>query len=103
MMEAFSASLRNLAHFLIRAYQISFSAILGGQCRFLPTCSDFMDQAIAKHGIWAGGWLGIFRLCRCHPWGGHGFDPVPEVLPPNMHWLPSWTRGQWLRRPIKRK
>ena len=70
-----------LAHLLIRAYQLGPSSLLGRQCRYLPTCSDYADEAIARHGVWRGGWIGAARICRCHPWGGAGYDPVPETLP----------------------
>ena len=48
-----------------------------GGCRYLPTCSEYGLQAIKKHGPFKGGWLTIKRISRCHPWGGHGYDPVP--------------------------
>jgi len=63
---------------LIRLYQLTLSAFIGRSCRHLPTCSDYAMQAIARHGAWAGFWLGFFRVLRCHPWGTHGLDPVPE-------------------------
>lgn len=66
---------------LIRGYQLSFSAILGRQCRFLPTCSAYAAEAIEKYGPWKGGLLAIKRIGRCHPFeklgGKSGFDPVP--------------------------
>jgi uncharacterized protein len=62
---------------LIRIYQLTLSSIMGRQCRFLPTCSDYARQAIEIHGMWDGGRLAAKRICRCHPWGGEGFDPVP--------------------------
>jgi uncharacterized protein len=62
---------------LIRVYQLTLSSILGRHCRFLPTCSDYARQAIEIHGAWEGGILATKRICRCHPWGGEGFDPVP--------------------------
>ena len=64
---------------VIRAYQLSFSAVLGRRCRYLPTCSDYASEAIERHGAWRGFLLGLARALRCHPWGGDGFDPVPEV------------------------
>ena len=73
---------RRAAHFLIRAYQLSLSAFVGRHCRHEPTCSAYMDEAIARHGLLAGGFLGAARLCRCHPWGTSGYDPVPEELAP---------------------
>jgi uncharacterized protein len=65
---------------LIRIYQLTLSSFMGRGCRFLPTCSEYATQAIEKHGAWAGGKLAIRRIARCHPWGGHGFDPVPDHL-----------------------
>jgi uncharacterized protein len=48
------------------------------RCRYLPTCSEYAAQAIEGHGAAAGSWLALRRLCRCHPFGSFGFDPVPE-------------------------
>lgn len=62
---------------LIRFYQGAVSPYLGGACRFTPTCSQYGVEAIRKHGALRGGWLAIRRFSRCHPWGGHGYDPVP--------------------------
>ncbi|HLH11037.1 MAG TPA: membrane protein insertion efficiency factor YidD [Methylovirgula sp.] len=72
---------RRFAHYAIRAYQLTFSAFAGRQCRHEPSCSAYMDEAIARHGLWAGGLLGLARLCRCHPRGTSGYDPVPDALP----------------------
>lgn len=72
---------RRAAHYLIRAYQLTLSALIGRQCRHVPSCSAYMDEAIERHGLWAGGLLGLARVCRCHPWGTSGYDPVPEHLP----------------------
>ncbi|HEY1062384.1 MAG TPA: membrane protein insertion efficiency factor YidD [Daejeonella sp.] len=63
--------------FLIWVYQNLISPILGKSCRFTPTCSHYGIEAIQKHGPFKGGWLTIKRIGRCHPWGGHGHDPVP--------------------------
>jgi uncharacterized protein len=87
--------MRFAAHGLIRAYQLSLSSITGRQCRHLPTCSSYMDEAIALHGVWAGGWMGMARLCRCHPWGTAGFDPVPATLPDHARWGRPWRYGRW--------
>jgi putative membrane protein insertion efficiency factor len=62
---------------LIRLYQIVISPILGPKCRFTPTCSQYALEAIKKYGIFKGSWLAAKRIARCHPWGGHGYDPVP--------------------------
>ncbi len=64
---------------LIRAYQLTLSALIGRRCRYLPTCSDYSSEAIRLHGAWHGTMLGFARVCRCHPWGQSGFDPVPKV------------------------
>lgn len=61
----------------IRAYQLTLSRILPPSCRFVPSCSNYAIQAIDKHGPLRGLWLGTRRICRCHPWGGSGYDPVP--------------------------
>ncbi len=73
---------RRLAHLLIRAYQLSLSAFIGRYCRHEPTCSAYMDEAIQRHGVVLGGYLGTARVCRCHPWGTSGYDPVPEDVAP---------------------
>lgn len=62
---------------LIWLYRHSLSLLMGRQCRFLPTCSDYADEALRVHGAVRGSVLTARRLCRCHPWGGHGYDPVP--------------------------
>ncbi|HLK27883.1 MAG TPA: membrane protein insertion efficiency factor YidD [Puia sp.] len=62
---------------LIKLYQWIISPILGPKCRFTPTCSHYAVEALKKHGIFKGLWLAIKRILRCHPWGGHGYDPVP--------------------------
>ena len=92
--------LRRAAHYLIRFYQLTFSALVGRTCRHLPTCSSYTDEAIQKHGLWAGGWIGLSRICRCGPWGTHGYDPVPEDLPAGAHTYLPWRYGQW-RGPLR--
>lgn len=62
---------------LIRAYQLLLSPMLGASCRFTPTCSQYGVEAIRRYGPFRGGWLTLKRIARCHPWGGHGHDPVP--------------------------
>ncbi|MCB9336203.1 MAG: membrane protein insertion efficiency factor YidD [Flavobacteriales bacterium] len=62
---------------MIRFYQLSISPILGQNCRYSPTCSQYSIEAINKYGPLKGGWLAIKRIFSCHPWGGHGYDPVP--------------------------
>ena len=62
---------------LIKLYQILISPILGHNCRYHPTCSQYSIEAINKHGPFKGTWLAIKRISSCHPWGGSGHDPVP--------------------------
>lgn len=62
---------------LIRFYQLAISPWLAPRCRFMPTCSSYAIEAVHKHGPCKGGWLAVRRVCRCHPWGGSGYDPVP--------------------------
>lgn len=61
----------------IRFYQLCISPMLGASCRFTPTCSQYAVEALRKHGPLKGSWLAVRRICRCHPWGGSGYDPVP--------------------------
>jgi len=63
--------------FLIRFYQVCISPFTPSACRFSPTCSSYTLQALKKHGLFKGGWLGIKRIASCHPWGKSGYDPVP--------------------------
>jgi putative membrane protein insertion efficiency factor len=62
----------------IKFYQFAISPLLGPSCRYEPTCSHYMVQAIEEWGVIKGLWLGIKRILSCHPWGGHGHDPVPK-------------------------
>lgn len=61
----------------IRFYQLCISPLLGPSCRFTPTCSEYARQALLKHGPIKGLYLAIWRILRCNPWGGSGYDPVP--------------------------
>jgi putative membrane protein insertion efficiency factor len=86
---------RFVAHGLLRAYQLSLSMLIGRWCRHLPSCSAYMDEAIMRHGLWAGGWMGLARLCRCHPYGTSGIDNVPEAMTPEGRWFLPWRYGRW--------
>ena len=79
---------------LIQLYKWTLSPLIGRACRYLPSCSAYAADAISRHGAWAGGWMAAARLCRCHPWGGHGWDPAPETVKPNSWWRP-WRYGDW--------
>jgi len=63
--------------FLIRFYQVCISPFTPASCRFTPTCSHYTLEALKKHGLIKGSWLGIKRISKCHPWGKSGYDPVP--------------------------
>ena len=63
---------------VIKFYQYFLSPLLGVNCRFAPTCSSYAIEAFQRHGALRGGALTVKRMGRCHPWGGSGFDPVPE-------------------------
>lgn len=71
-----------LIRFLLRGYKLVVSptlfALTGAGCRYEPSCSAYMLQAVEVHGPVRGLWLGTCRVCRCHPWGGSGYDPVPR-------------------------
>ena len=62
---------------LVKFYQAAVSPYLGSNCRYTPTCSQYTVEALRMHGLFTGGWLAIKRITSCHPWGGHGYDPVP--------------------------
>jgi putative membrane protein insertion efficiency factor len=62
---------------LIKIYQVLISPLFPSSCRYTPTCSHYTLEALKKYGLFKGGWLGIKRISRCHPWGGSGYDPVP--------------------------
>ena len=72
--------MRSAALFLLRLYKRLVSPILPPMCRFEPTCSVYMMQAIEKYGFLRGGWLGVKRLSRCHPFHAGGHDPVPALV-----------------------
>ncbi|HEX8739600.1 MAG TPA: membrane protein insertion efficiency factor YidD [Casimicrobiaceae bacterium] len=62
---------------LLRAYRLLVSPLLGANCRFYPSCSQYASEAIERHGARHGSWLAVKRVGRCHPWHPGGFDPVP--------------------------
>jgi putative membrane protein insertion efficiency factor len=69
--------MRQLLIWIARGWQLGPSRLLPPACRYDPSCSEYAIQALNRHGAIKGGWLAMKRLLRCHPWGGHGHDPVP--------------------------
>lgn len=63
---------------IIKTYQITLSPLIGSNCRFHPTCSEYTIQAVNEHGVYRGLILGVKRISKCHPFGGKGYDPVPD-------------------------
>jgi putative membrane protein insertion efficiency factor len=86
---------RRAARGLVTVYRYTFSPLVGFHCRHLPTCSVYADEALDRFGLWAGGWMTLARLCRCHPWGTCGLDLVAEGLPDNARWYAPWRYARW--------
>ena len=86
---------RLLGRGLVAIYRYTLSPLLGPRCRHLPSCSEYADEAIGRHGLWAGGWMAMARILRCHPYGTHGLDFVPQVPPPGARWWMPWRYGRW--------
>jgi putative membrane protein insertion efficiency factor len=78
-------ALRSAVLWLIKFYQRHISPWTPPSCRFLPTCSHYTYEAIEKFGLLRGGWLGVKRICRCHPFSKRAYDPVPQ----------QWQQQQW--------
>jgi uncharacterized protein len=81
---------------LIWAYRVSLSPLAGMHCRHLPSCSEYANDAVARFGLWAGAWMTLARLSRCHPFGTSGLDLVPATFPARAHWYLPWRYGRWL-------
>ncbi|UCD17730.1 MAG: membrane protein insertion efficiency factor YidD [Candidatus Zixiibacteriota bacterium] len=64
--------------FLITLYRYTLSPLIGGSCRFYPSCSHYAENAIKRYGLWQGAIMAVKRILRCHPWDEGGYDPVPE-------------------------
>jgi hypothetical protein len=92
---AVSRTPRLLGRGLVLVYRYTLSPLIGPRCRHLPTCSEFAEEAIERFGLWAGSWMAIARLVRCHPWGTSGLDFVPAELPERARWWAPWRYGRW--------
>ncbi|KGF79214.1 membrane protein insertion efficiency factor YidD [Telluria mixta] len=79
--------MNRLLVWLLRGYQLLVSPMLGQNCRFYPTCSNYAIEAVKIHGAARGGWLALRRVCRCHPWNDGGVDLVPR--PGEQHSSPT--------------
>jgi putative membrane protein insertion efficiency factor len=86
---------RQAARGLVTVYRYTFSPLVGFHCRHLPTCSAYADQALERFGLWAGGWMTLARLCRCHPFGTSGLDLVADHLPSAARWYAPWRYARW--------
>ncbi len=84
----------------IHAYRWTLKPLMGLECRHLPTCSEYALEAIDRNGAWRGFWLALSRLSRCHPWGSHGYDPVPDITA-ERHPFAPWRHGRWSRRHVE--
>lgn len=80
---------------LVAAYRYTIAPLIGPRCRHLPSCSEYADEALSRHGLWAGGWMALARILRCHPWGTSGLDYVPPAPPARARWWLPWRYGRW--------
>jgi uncharacterized protein len=80
---------------LVVLYRYTLSPLIGPRCRHLPSCSDYAEEAMTRFGLWAGSWMALARVLRCHPWGSEGLDFVPATLPTGAHWWAPWRYGRW--------
>jgi uncharacterized protein len=86
---------RHAGRAIIWLYRHTLSPLVGYNCRHLPTCSLYGDEAIERFGLWGGGWMTLARLLRCQPWGTSGIDNVPLTRPPGARWYLPWRFGRW--------
>ena len=98
-MSSFAQTCRNAPRLfgrgLITLYRYTLASLVGFRCRHLPSCSEYADTALERFGLWAGGWMTLARLLRCHPWGTSGLDFLPEALPEKSRWYMPWRYGRW--------
>jgi putative membrane protein insertion efficiency factor len=86
---------RHAGRGLVKLYRYTLSPLVGFHCRHLPTCSAYADEAIGRFGLWAGAWMTLARLVRCHPFGTSGLDFVPRTPPAGSCWYLPWRYGRW--------
>lgn len=87
----------------IHVYRWTLKPLIGLECRHLPTCSEYALEAIDRNGAWKGFWLMLSRLSRCHPWGTHGYDPVPNLSGVSQPCWRAYRYGRWNGRHIGRE
>jgi putative membrane protein insertion efficiency factor len=96
---------RKLAAFALKlpihAYRYSLKALIGWECRYMPSCSEYALESIDRNGAWRGLWLTVSRLARCQPWGSAGYDPVPDITQ-CRHTFAPWRYGCWTGRHIQK-
>jgi uncharacterized protein len=80
---------------LVKLYRYTLSGFVGFECRHLPTCSAYAEEAIGRFGLWAGCWMALARLLRCHPLGSSGLDFLPAAAPAGARWYLPWRYGRW--------
>ncbi len=76
MIRLINAAFARLLIALVLLYRLTLGRVMGGHCRFEPTCSQYAIDAVGRHGPWKGFWMALRRIARCHPWGGRGYDPA---------------------------
>lgn len=86
---------RRIGRGMVFLYRVTLSPLIGIHCRHVPTCSQYSDAALDRFGLWAGGWMTLGRLCRCHPLGTSGLDLVPEAVPLAARWYLPWRYARW--------
>ena len=95
LFSAVSRAPRVFGRCLVALYRYTLSPLIGPRCRHLPGCSEYADEAIARFGLWAGGWMALARILRCHPFGTAGLDFVPANVPQHARWYLPWRYGRW--------
>jgi len=86
---------RRFGRALILGYRYTLSPLIGPRCRHLPSCSEYGEEAVTRYGLWAGSWMTLARISRCHPWGTSGLDFVPAEKPAGAHWYRPWRYARW--------
>lgn len=95
LVAAFHRAAAALLKLPFKLYRYTLSALIGRQCRHLPTCSQYALDAIDTNGAWRGFWLALSRVIRCNPWGTSGFDPAPNIRGERYPLWEAWRYGRW--------